>query len=199
MTVGQRIWGWCRRLGRSLPLLGPLAYCTAKNHLDSLKEFAVTVLFATATFWVTAVFLRAFVANRGASYLDLLQQTVDSGQLFIFAVGMLGPILIAAADDPANNKKFPGRLSHFSLLFLLGALASGFYALQLSAKSGVGLGLDTSFLFSTSVAIALAVLILRYLTMVYRKSTVNFDPETQMKDPVSDFAKRFAERHEGQS
>lgn len=187
---------WMRSLGRSLPLLGPLADCTKKNHRDSVKEVAITVLFGTATFWVTAIFLRVLTVNKGEGYFDLLYKTVSSGQLFIFSVGMLGPILLAAADDPDKNKKFPGRASHFSLLILMAALASGFYAFQLIAREPQGQSLlDTAFLFKASLVIAALVLILRYLTTVYRKSTAEFDPEEQMKEPAANFAREFAQMH----
>jgi hypothetical protein len=79
---------------------------------------------------------------------------------------------------------------------LLGAVAAGFYALQLSIRGDAKQELlNEGFLFSSSVVIAIIALLLRYLTLVYRKSTVSFDPETQLKEPVADFAKRFADRH----
>lgn len=192
---------WLKRKWSAVPVLGHLVYCSRKNHLDTLKEFAVTVVFGTATFWVTALFLLPFTANRQLGYPALILSTMDAGQLFIFAVGMLGPILFIALDEPPNAKKFPGRTSHVVFLSLIALVAAGFYAIQLVAKNqppSSEVMVDTNFLFYASAVIAFLVLAVRYLTTVYRKSTLSFDPETQMKEPVADFASQFASRHRGQ-
>lgn len=204
----KKEWWRLSELSKSLkvkwskvPLLGHLAYCSRQNHADTLKEFAVTVIFGTATFWVTALFLKAFTVNSALSFPEVVKTTMNTGQLFIYAVGMLGPILFIALDEPPNAKKFPGRMSHVLFLILLAVVAAGFYAIQLFAKSpnqSNAALLDTDFLFGASLTIATLVLIIRYLTTVYRKSTLSFDPETEMKDPVADFADDFANRHRGQ-
>lgn len=187
--------GCQRRFGR-IPIIGPLTNCTVKNHLDSLKEFSITILFGTATFWVTAIFLKAFLANSAKSNGDILYSTVSTGQLFIFAVGMLGPILLASAEDPDSSKQFPGRTYHFALILLLGVLASGFYAFVLASREPQAAGLfNSNFLYRASVCIALVVVVMRYLTTVYRKSTATFNAEEGLKEPVNDFAEAFNARH----
>jgi hypothetical protein len=184
-----------RRFGR-IPIVGPLTNCTVKNHLDSLKEFSITILFGTATFWVTAIFLKAFLANSAKTNGQILHSTVGTGQLFIFAVGMLGPILLASAEDPDTSKQFPGRTYHFALILLLGVLASGLYAFVLASREPQAAGLfDSNFLYRASVCIALVVVVMRYLTTVYRKSTATFNAEEGLKEPVNDFAAAFNARH----
>ncbi|WP_269792391.1 hypothetical protein [Stenotrophomonas sp. Iso1] len=164
--------------------------------MDSLKEFSITILFGTATFWVTAIFLKAFLVNKGKSNSAILESTVSTGQLFIFAVGMLGPILLASAEDPDTSKQFPGRTYHFALILLLGVLASGFYAFVLASRETQAAGLfDSQFLYRASICIALVVVVMRYLTTVYRKSTASFNAEESLKEPVNDFAAAFNARH----
>lgn len=179
-----------------MPIVGYLADCTAQNHKDSLREFTITILFGTATFWVTALLLMAFSINQGAGYLALLYKTVSTGQLFIFSVGMLGPILLASAEDPKNNRQFPGRTNHFAMILLLGALASGFYAFVLASREPQAAGLlNTEFLFQASLVLSALVIAMRYLTTVYRKSTATFDAEENLKRPVEEFAAQFENRH----
>lgn len=186
----------CQRQFSRIPIVGPLTNCTVKNHLDSLKEFSITILFGTATFWVTAIFLKAFLVNSAKSNVEILHSTVSTGQLFIFAVGMLGPILLASAEDPDSTKQFPGRTYHFALILLLGVLASGFYAFVLASREPQAVGLfDSTFLYRASVCIALFVVAMRYLTTVYRKSTATFNAEESFKEPVNDFAAEFNARH----
>ncbi|PPT21827.1 hypothetical protein XarbCFBP7629_09710 [Xanthomonas arboricola] len=88
-------------------------------------------------------------------------------------------------------------MNHWALTILLGALAAGFYALVLVSRSPDAIGLfDMKFLFKASAYIAVVVVILRYLTMVYRKSTSSFDAEHELISPVQNFAKEFEEKLE---
>lgn len=184
--------GWQR-----LPLVGHLVYCTRKNHKEASKDIFVTLLFSTATFWVSALILQAFAANSNAHYLSLLLKTADSGQLFIFAVSFMGPVFLLAGDDPPKAKNFPDRGLHFVILFVLSIIASCFYALQLSSREFPGIILlDTKFLMKASVVVAILAILLRYLTVVYRKNTIYFDPNIEMVEPTNDFAARFARRHD---
>ncbi|KRA17355.1 hypothetical protein ASD69_11690 [Lysobacter sp. Root604] len=131
----------------------------------------------------------------------MVYTTMSTGQLFIFAVGMLGPILFIALDEPANAKKFPGRISHVIFLVLLSAMAAGFYSLELAARNPAHKFLqilNTDFLFFASVFVAVVVLILRYLTTVYRKNISGFNVEEAMKEQANDFAGSFSARHKEQ-
>lgn len=196
---GDFAQGFLRLVG-ALPILGPLTNCSRKNHKDSIKEFLVTIFFGTATFWVTALFLMAFNVNADKSYIKILTSTIATGQLFIFSVGMLGPIVLASAEDPDSSKQFPGRTYHFALIVLLGALASGFYAFVLASREPQAAGLlNADFLLVASIVIASVVVVMRYLTTVYRKSTTSFDAEDRLKGPVNDFAERFNSRHGGEA
>jgi hypothetical protein len=189
------LWTWRSGLP-SIPIIGPLTKCAPRHHLKALREFSVILCFSTATFWLTALFLRGFVRNKDADLFQLLNQTVSTGQLFIFSVGFLGPILLAAGDDRSRKRVFPGRISHFLVLFLLGTAAAGFYALRLTGAVFAPMEIiDEAYLFATSVWIAIFSVTLRYLTMVYKNLVEDFDPETEMKAPTEDFAEAFAKRH----
>lgn len=196
----RRAWVWLKTYGRAIPLLGPLFTCTLKNHFDSLKEFLISIAFGTATFTVTAMLLRGHKANATADYWDLLYRTMDSGQLFIFAVSMLGPILISSAEDPAQNKSFPSRSFHFTFLLFIAAIAAGYYSQFLLAREVANKGLfDTEYLFNVSVVVSVAVVALRYLTIVYRKSTVDVVVERDFPVQAQDLTRGLIERHGGKS
>lgn len=181
---------------RVLPIFGHLPNCTLKDHASAIKEFVPTIVFGTATFWLTAVILGAFSAYRQFNFAELLYTTTNSGQLFIFSVGMLGPILIVSATDPPNTRQFPGRLGHFALIVVLGALASGFYAIVLAGREQSSLNLvNKSYVYNASLLIALSVVVMRYLTTVYRKNTQSADAEELLKEPENQFADKFSARH----
>ena len=176
--------------------MGPLFHCTLRNHLDSLKEFFISIAFGTATFTVTAILLRGHKKNACTSYIDLLYRTMDSGQLFIFAVSMLGPILITSAEDPAKTQTFPSRAIHFTGLLFIAAVAAGYYSQYLLAREMKDV-YDTEYLFSASVVVSVAVVVLRYLTIVYRKSTVDVVAERDFQAPAKDLTRVLEERHGG--
>jgi hypothetical protein len=156
------------------------------------------MVFSTVTFWLTALFLKAFNAFSGSPYYVVLQSTVNTGQLFIFSVAFMGPILLTAAEDPRNARQFPGRLWHFLALVTLAIVAAGCYALQQSTKiNGTDNLLNKDFLFNFSIAVAICAMLLRYLATVYRKQT--FDPEREMKKPEEDFSDAFARHREGEA
>lgn len=190
-----RAWRFLVRGWTAVPLLGPLAYCTWANHKASIREFFITICFSTVTFWLTSLFMRAFNQYAGYTYLGILRSTVNTGQLFIFAVAFMGPIILTAADDPKNARAFPGRLWHILALVLLAIVSAAFYALQQSSKiAGLNALLDDEFLFHASVLFAVFAGILRYLATVYRKQS--FDPEKEMKRSEGAFASRFSEHRE---
>lgn len=185
----RSVWLW-------VPLLGPLANCTVADHRSAFKEFVVLLSFATATFWLTAIFLKALIANKAVSLSFLFLSTMQSGELFIFAVAFLGPILITAAEDPSNARQFPGRTWHFLALIFVALLAAGFYALlRIAEMQGMQDVFDREFLFEASICVALTAITLRYLAIVYRKTT--FNPERELKRPEEAFADQFKDKHAG--
>lgn len=179
---------------KPIPVIGPLAHCSVKHHQAALKEFATAMLFGTATFWLTAVLLKGFHAHKDLGYGDTFVMTINQGQLFIFAVSLLGPIVLTTADDPEKSNKFPGRLSHLSVLMILSIAASSFYAFELASRQPQAAELfNKAFLFNASLAIALTVVVMRYLTIVYRKSTHEPDSQQRMVDVHEQFATAFDE------
>jgi len=75
-------------------------------------------------------------------------------------------------------------------------MAAGFYALQLTAREAPpSNSIDEQFLFHASLCIAALSVVLRYLTIVFRRSTIEIDVEKELTAPVDDFAQQFAGRH----
>jgi len=189
-------WSWVRERWSEVPLLGPLANCSITDHKSALKEFTVILVFATVTFWLSALFLKALKLNDEASYISLLLSTVRSGELFIFSVAFLGPILVTAAEDPKYARQFPGRIWHFLALVFIALIAAGFYALlKIAQTQGLHELFNKEFLFDSSVIISVTAVSLRYLAIVYRKQT--FNPEKELKQQEGNFADEFEQRHAG--
>lgn len=192
----RAIRSWLSRKVSGFPLFGHLVYCKWSQHRAASREMFVISAFATATFWLTAVFLMTSQTARANGYVSTVLSTAKSGELFIFAVGFLGPILLTALEDPKDAKEFPGRLWHIFALIVIGFVATGYHSqIKAGQLNGGALAVpDQEFLFEVSVWIAGAAIILRYLAIVYRKST--FVPEDEIKQPEIEFADKFVKAHE---
>jgi hypothetical protein len=189
-------WLWLCRHISGFPILGHLVYCRWPQHRAAAREWVIVTAFATATFWLTALLLMTSQTARSNGYVSTVISTVRSGELFIFVVGFLGPILLTALDDPKGAKEFPGRLWHVFALVVIGLIATGYHA-QIKAgqlKGGTLGESDQEFLLHVSAWIALAAVMLRYLAIVYRKST--FVPEDELKRPETEFADNYVKSHE---
>ena len=181
-----------------IPVLGPLVYCKWKDHKAAIKEMATIMVFATAAFWLTSLILMGTQAARSLGYLHVLLTTVNRGELFIFTVGFIGPILLHTSEDKADEREFPGRHWHLLALTLLALVASAYHSQIKSAQlTGVLVQNDLDYLFQVSIWLALSVVVLRYLAMVYRKST--FSPRKEIKEKEEDFLQKYANHRDGNS
>lgn len=182
---------------REFPIFGPLANCTKKHHAKAFSEFAVNLLFGTLTFWGTALLGLTFVSSKKLGIGDLIFETVSEGQLYIFAVGMLGPILLTTSTSEDEDKKFPSQRWHLVALLLLGIFATGFYSQSLAVRRG-SLDFDPNVLFAISAGIASCAIVLRYLAVVTKISMGNSkDLEDDIKASERDFNSAFNARHGG--
>lgn len=180
-----------RAILRKIPLFGDLADCHVSDHSKAAKEFAVITLFATTTFWFSALILLGLDANKDLHYLHMLGTTVRSGELFIFSVAFLGPVLWTALEDPVGTRPFPGKLWHTLAVLILGLVCAAFFALIKVASIPGSFRLNAEFLFSLSLWTAGFCLLLRYLALVYRKATLR--PDEAMKRGEEAFASQFVQ------
>ena len=181
---------------KHIPIVGHLVYCTRDDHAQVFKEMLVTLLFSTATFWLTSVFLMGAAPNRAMGMAHVLHSTVKTGELFIFSVGFMGPILLIT-EWKKGDKEFPGRLGHIVALLIVCLVSAGFHSQIKSAQlQGKMVEDDLNFLFWISLAAAIAAVILRYLAMVYKKSS--FRPGIELKGREADFAADYAKHARGE-
>jgi hypothetical protein len=198
----KKLLDWWRRTGRkrfsAIPLMGPLVYCTTKDHMQTLKEMFVVLVFATVTFWLTSALLMGWGTTRALGYEAVLRSTMASGELFIFSVGLLGPILLLAGEDKQGGQPFPGRLWHLFFLLIIGLVATGFHSqIKYAQLLGKPSEQDLEFWFEVSQYLAIGAVTLRYLATLYRKST--FEPEAEIKEPEVDFVKSYEEHVKNES
>jgi hypothetical protein len=145
-----------------VPIVGGLTYCDWRHHGAALREFAVVISFATATFWLAA-FIGRF--DRIAPIWTLVLGTISRGELFIFSVSLLGPVVYTALDERETKRSFPEKTIHLLLTCVLALMAAAAFS-----KVKTSPELDMDFVLWSSTWIALAATTLRYLTILYNKA-----------------------------
>lgn len=193
--MGHRPIGKVRRWFSSAPLIGPLFACRKEDYFSATREFIIIVAFATATFWLSALFLVILDSHSALTYPQVFELTIKEGQLFIFATALLGPILVFATEDPPNARPFPARTWIILALVLLGIVCSGSYAFIRGAGAMVTnapIPLNQKFLANAAIWCALVAAFFRYLAILYNKYRMR--PE-EVKDSEKNFVGAFAQRH----
>ncbi|UCV03702.1 hypothetical protein [Dechloromonas denitrificans] len=190
--IGEFMFDWLIRI----PLIGPVFTCSARDHFSALSDFSITVVFSSITFWLSAVILSVLDINHGIGFGNLLSSTVQGGELFIFSLGILGPILIIVMDDARKAKSFPsGKWLIFVLVVSALLCGSLFAIMKANASPGVGgLGIDKNQAVSISFWVAGVACALRYLTIAYNKSLSRFNAE-DLQAGEQQFKNAFATRH----
>lgn len=185
-----------RSLLRRTAFIGGLADCSAKNHISACKEMFISLAFSTAAFWLTLVILRVMVSNSGKSTIELFKLTISNGELLIFAISFLGPVLAAALGDRQGKKQFPSRDWHVYLVLIIGSLSAIFFAIikLLTAMStpteNVLSEIDMPFLINLSIGFACIAIAARYLATVYQKNMLTSDEIFPRQD--AQFAEQYA-------
>lgn len=186
------LWKWFRSCWTPLPIVGQLAQSSPSSHLATFKEFAVILPCATLTFWLVPIFLMLF---SNLSYGELVHSTMRSGELLIFAVGFMGPILNIAIEGPKGGAPFPGHRWHIVFLFLMVAAAVGIYAgVKAVQNTNPNAPINVELLFTLSIILAIGAVGLRYLSMVYRNNSLR---ERDFKKQENDLLSEFGSKHGG--
>lgn len=190
------LWASTRRWLSRIPLIGPIFLCSLKDHGAALKDFSITVVFSSITFWLSALVLSVLEKNHGVAYTELLRSTVQGGELFIFSLGILGPILIVVMDEGRKTKSFPSGTWLMFFLFVAAAICGGLFAIMKTTTAAEvrGMGIDKTFAVTISFWAAGGACLLRYLTIAYSKSLAKFNAEDLQADE-QDFKNAFASRH----
>jgi len=179
---------------RKVPVFGGLVDCKGADHASAAKEVFTVLVFSTITFWLSAVLI--FFQSRVESG-DLLTRllgsfvpTISNGELLVFAVSLIGPIVYIAFEDPAWAKReFPQKLWHALILLVLAMMCGALFA---AVKTGAGI--DAERVVRASLWLACIAVLLRYLATVFSRSRSR--PAEEMRHQTDEFIDRL-DKHRG--
>nr|WP_041296676.1 hypothetical protein [Janthinobacterium sp. Marseille] len=185
-----------RGILRRTALIGGLADCSVKNHVSACKEIFISLAFSTVAFWLTIIVFRLMVANSHKSLLELFKVTINNGELLIFAITFIGPVLAAALGDRQGKKRFPSQDWHVYLVLIIGGLSASFFVIIKLLKSmstptfDVLTQIDMPLLINCSIGLAAIAICTRYLAIVYQKNMFTSDEILPKQD--AQFAELYA-------
>lgn len=180
-------------------LLGTLTKVKRSILAGAFYEFLYLFLWSILPFALGALVLYATSAEPTKNLFRLGVDTFRNGELLVFTISMLAPILYLTQHDPERADKFPHKLPISTVATLVIVTCAALFA---ALKAGSVK--NAPFVFDVSVGLTILALSFRYLALVYHRYRMFPPTEMELRAPQVDFVANFrehieAERGVGQS
>ena len=173
---------WITELVKRIPLISGFAYCRGRDHIEAFKELFLTLLFTTVPLWVGGWVMYIVKIESRSGFLGAVENSVNNGDLFLYATSLLAPIIYLALYDPPGAKEFPSKIFHTVFVIVIVILSSVAFGIKRA-----GLELDTVSISQTSLILFSISIVILYIAMVYKNR--RFPESTDaLKDPERDFS-----------
>lgn len=187
----SRCWnGFCNFMSH-LWLFGALFKAKRKDYASALYEFLYLVLWSFLPFALGALTLYVTSDFDNKKFIELGLSTFRNGELLVFTISMMAPILFMTLHDPENlsGAPFPHKLPISTTVALIAVTCAALFALLKASAVK-----DLDFVFRLSVILTCVALLFRYLAIVYGKVRANNAPnEMELRQDQNDFVGRFEE------
>lgn len=169
-------------------LIGALFDTTSKQHAGALYEFLHLFFWSTMPFWLGGIVLYATRAQPAASPWFLVAQTFQNGELLVFAISALSPVLYLALHEPDGARLFPHRLPISTIVFGVVIVCAVLFSLQRA-----GVTLNASWVYDFSLFLTVLALAVRYLAIVYHRYRSPSVTESDLRAPQDNFLEAFTQ------
>jgi hypothetical protein len=172
-----------KKLFKRIPIISGLSNCSAGDHWEALQEVLITVIFATIPIWLIFFIISLTRQEADPDLFTNLSGHVNNGELFIYSVSIIAPVMYIALKDPPGAKEFPSRLSHIIIIFVVAILSSAGFAVQKSILlSNTKFAIDVSLtLFSISIFILYIATVYKHMRLLgpddFKKMESNFSEQ----------------------
>lgn len=167
MYLKESLRRWRRKLAAFLShtwLIGSLFRAGRKAHAGALYEFSYLLVWSILPFGLGALTLYVINDSTIKDPLDLTLSTFRNGELLVFTISMLAPILYLVLHDPEQADAFPHKLPISTTVALIIVTCAALFAL-IKANAVK----DGDFVFLLSIVLTLTALVFRYLALVYHR------------------------------
>ena len=171
----------------SMWLFGTLFKAGRKTHASALYEFIYLLVWSILPFLLAALAL--YVTSEAAtdkSFYELGLNTFQNGELLVFTISMLAPILYLTLHDPEQAEPFPHKLPISTVVALIILTCASLFALLKASAVK-----DLPFVFWLSMILTIMALVFRYLAIVYHKTRMPTLSERDLRAPQEHFVENY--------
>lgn len=174
-------------------LFGTLFRTGRSTHAGAFNEFLYLLLWSVLPFALGALVLYVSSEAADKSFYEFGLNTFRNGELLVFTISMLAPILYLTLHDPEQAEPFPHKLPISTVVALIIVTCASLFALLKASAVK-----DVSFVFELSVALTVVALIFRYLAIVYHKVRLPALTERDLRDTQTQFVETYRRHVEEQ-
>lgn len=189
MSKGAASCCWSR-----IWLFGTIFKTSRATHAAAFYEFLYLFLWSILPFALGTLVLYVTSNDPNKNIYELSQHTFQNGELLIFTISMLAPILYLTLHDPEQAEPFPHKLPISTIVALVIVTCASLFSL-LKASSVK----DLPFVVELSVVLTIVALVFRYLAIVYHKVRLPPLTERDLRKPQDTFVENFRRHVEGES
>lgn len=172
-------------------LVGGLFRAGRKVYAGALYEFLYLFIWSILPFALGALVLYVTTDGPNKSFYDFGLDTFKNGELLVFTISMLAPILYLTLHEPDQAGAFPHKLPISTTVALIIVICAALFAL-LKAHAVK----DIPFVLDLSVMLTVLALMFRYLALVYHGMRLPQPTERELRSSQTNFVDEFR-RHVG--
>lgn len=167
-------------------LIGSLFRAGRKTYAGALYEFSYLLVWSILPFGLGALTLYVTNAPGDKDFFTLALSTFRNGELLVFTISMLAPILYLVLHDPDQADAFPHKLPISTAVALIIVTCAALFALMKAHAVK-----DSDFVFLLSVVLTLIALIFRYLALIYHRVRMPDMNEQVLRANQTGFVKNY--------
>jgi len=168
-------------------LIGSLFNAGRKTYASALYEFAYALVWSVFPFVLGILTLYVVSDDPSRDFLGLAKITVSNGELLIYTISMLTPILYLVLHDPEQEATpFPHKLPISTLVTVIAVTCSALFALMKAHAVK-----DSDFVLYLSIALTTLALVIRYLALVYHRMRMPETSERELRANQDNFLSQF--------
>ncbi len=163
-------------------LFGTLLRAGRSTHAGAFYEFIYLFLWSILPFALGALALYVTSDATDKSFYELSLNTFRNGELLVFTISMLAPILYLTLHDPEQADPFPHKLPISTVVALIIVTSASLFALLKASAVK-----DFPFVFGLSIILTIVALVFRYLAIVYHRVRIPPLSEKDLRAPQNKF------------
>jgi hypothetical protein len=167
-------------------LIGTLLKIDRPTYASAFYEFLYLFLWSILPFALGSLVLYVTDNALNKDLFQLSLKTFSNGELLVFTISMLAPILYSTLHDPDGATRFPHKLPISTVVTLVMVTCAALFALLKASAVK-----DVPFVFNLSIWLTALALAFRYLSLIYHKYRLPPTTELKMREGQVEFVNEY--------